>query len=106
MGDSARKMRIFAALFALFSLCHASSATVELNNGVEMPALAFAANLWDAGTCKTATAAALDAGFRFVWSSALIGDACQTAQGQAINASSVKRGDLFIAGTVNSQGCA
>jgi len=40
-----------------------------------------------------------------VWSSALIGDECQTAQGQALNATSLKRQDLFISGTVNSGSC-
>merc|ERR1719163_1234122 len=76
---------------------------VKLNNGVEMPVLAFGANVWDAATCKTATAAALEAGFRFVWSSTLIGADCQAAQAQAIAASSVK--NIFVAGTVNTESC-
>lgn len=83
----------------------ATEQTVRLNNGVDMPVMAFAANVWDAGTCKSATSNALQAGFRFIWSSALIGQDCQSAQGAAISASGIARTDLFVAGTVNTQGC-
>lgn len=83
----------------------AQQTSVKLNNGVDMPVLAFGANVWDADTCKSATTAALEAGFRFIWSSALIGAECQKAQGEAIKAQSIKREDIFISGTVNSQGC-
>ena len=79
--------------------------SVVLSDGVSMPKLAFGANVWDADTCKTATAAALTAGFRFIWSSALIGDGCQAAQGAAITASGLARSALFIAGTVNTGSC-
>ena len=48
---------------------------IQLNNGVNMPVLAFGANVWAAPTCKDATSAALSAGFRFIWSSQLIGAA-------------------------------
>jgi len=82
-----------------------SEETVTLSNGVVMPKLAFGANVWDAATCKQATSDALDAGFRFVWSSALIGQDCQTAQGVAIGASGLPRSSLFIGGTVNSGDC-
>ena len=70
-----------------------------------MPTLAFAANIWPAATCKDATAAALRAGFRFVWSSALVHTPCQKAQREAIEASGIPRGELYIAGTVDSSGC-
>jgi len=83
--------------------------SVKLNNGVEMPVLAFGANVWDDQTCKDATTAALQSGFTFIWSSALIGSTCQQAQGDSIsdylNNTKVSRSDLFIAGTVNSASC-
>ena len=70
-----------------------------------MPLLAFGANVWDAATCANATSAALQAGFRFVWSSQLIGDECQAAQGKAIKASAIRRDQLFISGTANTASC-
>jgi diketogulonate reductase-like aldo/keto reductase len=79
--------------------------TVKLNNGVDMPILAFGAQVWDADTCTSATAAALKAGFRFIWSSMLIGSPCQAAQWKAIQASSVALSDIFVGGTVNTQSC-
>jgi len=79
--------------------------TVKLNNGVDMPILAFGAQVWDADTCTNATAAALKAGFRFIWSSMLIGSPCQAAQWKAIQASSVALSDIFVGGTVNTQSC-
>ena len=79
--------------------------SVTLNNGVQMPVLSFGANLWDAPTCKSATTAAIEAGFRFIWSSQLIGADCQKAQGEAIARSSVPRADLFVAGTADTQSC-
>ena len=80
--------------------------TVTLNNGLAMPRLAFAANVWQPDTCKNATALAIDAGFRFVWSSVLIGEDCQKAQRAALAAHpAVKRSDLFVAGTVDTQAC-
>jgi len=82
-----------------------NDAVVQLNNGVEMPKLAFAAQVWGSDTCTDATLKALQAGFRFVWSSALIGSSCQAAQGDAIRASGFDRSELFVAGTVDSSGC-
>ena len=79
--------------------------TVTLNNGLAMPTLAFAANVWDADTCKTATLAALDNGFRFVWSSALIGSPCQSAQAEALAATNVSRSEIFVSGTVDTASC-
>jgi len=70
-----------------------------------MPILGFAAQVWDADTCNSATAAALDAGFRFVWSSTLIGAECQKAQWQAIKSSSVPLDKIFVAGTVDTGSC-
>ncbi|OLP94568.1 hypothetical protein AK812_SmicGene23404 [Symbiodinium microadriaticum] len=66
--------------------------SVQLNNGVSMPVLAFAAEVWDAKTCLNATAEALAAGFRF-------------AQSQAVRNSGLPRAELFIAGTVNDPKC-
>lgn len=83
----------------------ADSTTITLNNGLKMPRIAFAANVWDADTCKTATLAALEKGFRFVWSSALVGPSCQAAQAAAIAAANVSRSELFVAGTVNTGSC-
>tara|TARA_B110001452_G_scaffold136130_1_gene113132 strand:- start:390 stop:1247 length:858 start_codon:yes stop_codon:yes gene_type:complete len=83
----------------------APSPSVVLNNGVSMPLLSFGANVWDAATCKTATTAAIAAGFRMIWSSQLVGGDCQTAQGQAIAASSVPRAELFVAGTADTMEC-
>jgi len=100
-------MRSPTLTLACIILGYASASfTVTLNNGVAMPSLAFAANVWDATTCVNATSDALAAGFRFVWSSALIGDDCQRAQGNAIAASDLKREEIFVAGTANTQGCA
>lgn len=47
---------------------------------------------------------ALQAGFRHVWSSAILGSSCQVAQGEALRASGIDRAELFIVGTVNSGG--
>lgn len=79
--------------------------TMKLNNGVQMPVLAFAANLWSSDVCKTATADAIIAGFRFIWSSAIVGADCQAAQVVAISESTVPRSDFFIAGTVDTGSC-
>jgi len=79
--------------------------TVKLNNGVDMPILSFAAQVWDSSTCQRATNDALEAGFRYVWSSALIGSDCQRAQSAAIQASSVPISKVFVAGTVNTGSC-
>lgn len=79
--------------------------SVKLNNGLQMPVISFAAQVWDAQTCHQATADALKAGFRFVWSSTLIGDDCQKSQSQAIRESGVPRDELFIAGTVSDPSC-
>jgi diketogulonate reductase-like aldo/keto reductase len=79
--------------------------TVKLNNGVQMPILAFGAQVWDPATCKSATGSALAAGFRFIWSSTLVGEDCQKAQWEAIKASPVEQDDIFVAGTVNSGSC-
>jgi len=78
---------------------------VKLSNGVKMPVMAFAAEVWEAEMCRNATAAALSAGFRFVWSSTLVGEDCQRAQQEAISASGLERGELFVAGTVNTKAC-
>jgi len=78
---------------------------VQLNNGVEMPVMSFAAQVWSPSVCKSATQDALTAGFRFIWSSALIGSTCQQAQGEAIATSDFDRSDLFISGTVNTGSC-
>ena len=77
--------------------------SVTLNNGVSMPVLAFAANVWDADTCASATTSALKAGFTFVWSSQLVGDACQRAQARVLN--QVQRSSVFVAGTADTQSC-
>lgn len=82
-----------------------NASVVKLNNGVEMPAVAFAAQVWDTATCESATTAALEAGFRYVWSSALIGQDCQRAQWNALKASKVRLEDIFVSGTVNTGSC-
>jgi len=76
---------------------------VVLSDGVRMPTMAFAAEVWHEDVCRNATLAALQAGFRFVWSSMLVGADCQRAQGEAMAQYGVK--DLFVAGTVNTKGC-
>ena len=91
---------------ALLHFALSSVPSIQLNNGVSMPVLAFAANVWDASTCTSATTAALDAGFRFIWSSALVGDSCQVAQAGVLNQSSIPRASLFVAGTADTQSCA
>lgn len=97
-----------AAVLALASLPLCASVdipSVELSNGVKMPVLSYGANLYDESTCKQATGDALQAGFRFVWSSALIGEACQRIQRQAIDESGIPRDEIFLAGTVNTREC-
>eukprot|EP00756_Hemistasia_phaeocysticola_P010838 Hpha_TRINITY_DN15055_c4_g7::TRINITY_DN15055_c4_g7_i1::g.126244::m.126244 len=95
---------MFAGVLAL-SVFGAGAPTVPLNNGVDMPIMAFGAQVWDDNTCQQATADALQAGFRFVWSSMLIGQSCQQRQAVAIHASGIPRSELFIAGTVNTAAC-
>merc|ERR1719316_1311685 len=70
-----------------------------------MPVIAFCAWLWTPNVCKSATAKAIQAGFRFIWSSVAVGTACQKAQGEAIKASGVDRSEFFVAGTVDSRRC-
>ena len=77
--------------------------SVKLNNGVSMPVLAFAANVWDAATCASATSAALSAGFTFIWSSQLVGNDCQLAQAKVLK--QITRTSLFVAGTADTQSC-
>eukprot|EP01065_Artemidia_motanka_P014691 TRINITY_DN18538_c0_g1_i1.p1 TRINITY_DN18538_c0_g1~~TRINITY_DN18538_c0_g1_i1.p1 ORF type:complete len:300 (+),score=119.81 TRINITY_DN18538_c0_g1_i1:60-902(+) len=79
--------------------------SVKLNNGVEMPVISFGAQVWADAVCKQATLDALTAGFRFIWSSTLIGPTCQQAQAAAIAASGIARSDLFIGGTANTASC-
>eukprot|EP00439_Symbiodinium_sp_Y106_P012996 s35_g1.t3 len=79
--------------------CGVDVPSVQLNNGVSMPVLAFAAEVWDAGTCLNATAEALAAGFRFAaWPQ-------MKAQSQAVRNSGLPGTELFIAGTVNDPKC-
>jgi diketogulonate reductase-like aldo/keto reductase len=91
--------------FAAIGSVLASETSVQLNNGVDMPVMSFAAQTWSDAVCKSATTDAITAGFRFIWSSALIGTSCQEAQGQALAASDVDRSELFISGTVNTGYC-
>lgn len=98
-------MRAFCFLAISAYAVFGETIRITLNNGVQMPVLAFGANKWDPETCENSTAEALAAGFRFVWSSALVGSDCQAAQARAIAASSIPRNELFIAGTVNSKDC-
>lgn len=65
----------------------------------------FQHQVWDTATCQTATRSALQAGFRFIWSSTLVGDDCQAAQRKAIEESKIPREELFLAGTVNDPKC-
>lgn len=94
-----------AGLLAMPADAASAVPDVILNNGVRMPSMAFAAQVWHPDTCLNATTEALEAGFRFVWSSMLVGADCQRAQGQAMSSSGLSRHDLFIAGTVNTQDC-
>lgn len=99
-------MRVVLVLVGILATQAApTQQTVKLNNGVEMPVLSFAAQIWDASTCQSATTAALQAGFRNVWSSALVGSSCQKAQWSAIEASSVPLSDIFLGGTVDDGSC-
>jgi len=100
-----RSLALLATTTGAAAAAPAGGPSVTLNNGVKMPVLGFAASVWDPDTCKSATAAALSAGFRNVWSSILVGGDCQQQQGAAIAAAGIARGELFIAGTVNTGGC-
>jgi diketogulonate reductase-like aldo/keto reductase len=80
-----------------------ATASIRLNNGVDMPVMAVGASLgWDAETCKSATSFAFQAGFRNLWSSILEGEDCQKAQAEAIAESGIARSELFIAATACS----
>jgi len=94
-----------AAVMGSLAISTATSPSVQLNNGVDMPVMSFAAQVWSDDVCKSATSDAMTAGFRFIWSSALIGTSCQVAQGEAIAASELDRSELFISGTVNTGSC-
>jgi len=94
-----------AAVMGSLAMSTATSPSVQLNNGVDMPVMSFAAQVWSDDVCKSATSDAMTAGFRFIWSSALIGTSCQVAQGEAIAASELDRSELFISGTVNTGSC-
>jgi diketogulonate reductase-like aldo/keto reductase len=101
---------MLAAIAASPMLTAATTATaappsVTLSNGVAMPILAFGANVWTADTCRNATLSALAAGFRFVWSSEIVGADCQKAQGEAIRSGAVKREEVFLAGTADTATC-
>jgi len=99
-------VRSLVAISALASVsADVNDKIVQLNNGVDMPKLAFAAQVWSDDICTDATSKSLQAGFRFVWSSALVGLSCQAAQGEVIRASGIDRSELFIAGTVVSNEC-
>merc|ERR1712070_208544 len=102
-------MKVFGLLLQLCFVgaitATATTTTITLNNGVKMPVLSFGANVWDPTTCKNATSEALQAGFKFIWSSTLIGADCQKAQADAIKASKLPRDSLFVAGTVNTGSC-
>jgi len=98
-------MAMWVAVLMTLTLGAVGIPMVKLNNGVEMPVLAFAAEVWEPNVCKSATSMALEAGFRFIWSSTLVGDACQKAQKEAIEESKISRDELFIAGTVNDPKC-
>jgi len=81
--------------------------SIRLNNGVMMPIMAFGANLWSPDVCKQATIDALQAGFRNIWSSEIVGTGCQSAQANAMKEAShiVSRENLFLAGTVDTASC-
>jgi len=102
-------MGLVAPALALAALVRAASGavapSVKLNNGVEMPLLSYGANLYPALTCRHATTWALQNGFRFIWSSEIVGEPCQKAQWEAIVASGLPRSEIFVAGTVNTMEC-
>lgn len=96
---------LLAGRAAARSLPHDGGSAVVLNNGVRMPMLAFAANVYSVDVCKSATADALAAGVRNIWSSEIVSEPCQSAQREAIDASGIQRSDLFVAGTIDNPGC-
>ena len=93
------------ALTVLLGGLAVATPNITLNNNVQMPILAFAANVWDAPTCMNATGEALKSGFSFIWSSFLVGADCQRAQRQALDAYTHDRASVFVAGTVDTQNC-
>jgi len=99
------KPSVVGGVLVLLTSLGSSVPSVQLNNGIEMPVIAFAAETWDSKTCENATGLALQAGFRFIWSSALVGNACQMAQQSAMAKSGIPRSELFVAGTVADPTC-
>lgn len=105
MEHSRARVLVALALLSAAAGAPPAGSTVRLNNGVEMPLLSYGANMYNASTCRSATGYALQEGFRFVWSSAIIGEPCQRAQYQAIVESRIPRSELFLAGTVDTKTC-
>lgn len=69
--------------------------TIKLNNGLEMPQLGFGVfQITDLKQCETAVVDAINAGYRLIDTAAAYQN--ETAVGNAIKKSSVKREDLFV----------
>lgn len=68
---------------------------VVLNNGVEMPILGFGVfQVTDLTECENSVLQAIDAGYRLIYTAAVYMN--ETAVGNAIRKSGIKREDLFI----------
>lgn len=68
--------------------------TIKLNNGVEMPTLGYGVFQIPEDQTKQVVTEALNDGYRLIDTAAAYGN--EEAVGQAINASSVKRDDIFL----------
>jgi 2,5-diketo-D-gluconate reductase A len=74
--------------------------TITLNNGVEIPQLGFGVFQIEPDQTKDATLAALEVGYRHIDTAEMYGN--EKEVGQAVRASGIDRGDLFVTSKLNN----
>ena len=73
---------------------------ITLNNGVEIPQLGFGVFQIDPAETKEATLAALEVGYRHIDTAEMYGN--EREVGEAVRASGIDRGDLFVTSKLNN----
>jgi 2,5-diketo-D-gluconate reductase A len=74
--------------------------TLTLNNGVEIPQLGFGVFQIEPEKTKAATLAALEVGYRHIDTAEMYGN--EKEVGEAVRASGIDRGDLFVTSKLNN----
>ena len=74
--------------------------TLTLNNGVEIPQLGFGVFQIEPEKTKDATLAALEVGYRHIDTAEMYGN--EKEVGEAVRASGIDRGDLFVTSKLNN----